>query len=46
MLTDKIRDCGVDPQAIMDVWQGKDQVSKAIVNGPVGMLFTRHFNSF
>jgi hypothetical protein len=35
-LADLIRKCGVDPEHIIDVWEGRDKVLKAALNGPVG----------
>lgn len=36
VLASLIEMCGVSPQEIIDVWEGKDPVIKAIINGPVG----------
>jgi HD superfamily phosphohydrolase len=31
-----IENCGIRPDDIIDVWEGKDPVMKAVINGPVG----------
>jgi HD superfamily phosphohydrolase len=37
-LSKLILNCGVDPEDIISVWDGKNPVLKAIVNGPVGKI--------
>jgi hypothetical protein len=37
VLSDLVKACGVDPENIIKIWEGKDKVGKAIINGPVGM---------
>jgi hypothetical protein len=31
-----IKKCGVEYQEILDVWEGRDPVLKAVINGPIG----------
>jgi HD superfamily phosphohydrolase len=35
-LTEAIRRCGVEPEEILEVWEGRDRVLHAITQGPVG----------
>jgi HD superfamily phosphohydrolase len=36
VLNNEIKECGVDPEEIVAIWQQKDIISKCIINGPSG----------